>query len=247
MATLNLRIPQADSSGCFVPTLNKTGFMTTHLDPISQEFVNYAALSSGAVLEIGTAYGIASLAALDKGAKVIANDLDIRHLKLLRSQVARKNLGRLMLLPGDFPDDFNKIPDNYVDAILLCRVLHFFDGPKIERAVEKAYRLLKPGGKIFIVVDSVYLKFLSRFVPEYEARVKKGDPWPGIIHDVHEYFNEPDLPKMIHVMDPETLTRVLENQGFIIEKMTFLDRQDFPPDRRLDGRESLAAIGRKAL
>jgi hypothetical protein len=27
-----LEMPSPDSSGCFIPTLNNTGYMTTHLD-----------------------------------------------------------------------------------------------------------------------------------------------------------------------------------------------------------------------
>lgn len=46
-------------------------------------------------------------------------------------------------------------------------------------------------------------------------------------------------------MDPTILTRVLNNEGFKIEEMSFINRLDFPPDRRLDSRESIGVIARK--
>ena len=38
--TKSLIPPKSDPSGFFVPTLNQTGYMTTHLDPYSQAFIS---------------------------------------------------------------------------------------------------------------------------------------------------------------------------------------------------------------
>lgn len=243
--TYHLQIPQADNSGYFIPTLNKTGYMTTHLDPFSQAFVEYASKDEkGFVLEVGAAYGIATLAALACGAKVICNDIEPRHLKLVKQHTALKNRFRLKIVPGDFPYEV-QLPSCSLDAILMCRVLHLFNGQKVEDSIQKAYQILKPGGKIFIVVDTPYLKILSSFIPEYERRLKTGVKWPGFIQNLREYVQEEDLPDMVNFLDEKTLKRILEDFGFTIEKISFIDRWDFPPNRRLDGRESLGVIARK--
>ena len=46
-----------------IPTMNNTGFMTEALDAYSQEFVSYAGSIADEVLDIGCAYGVATLAA----------------------------------------------------------------------------------------------------------------------------------------------------------------------------------------
>lgn len=245
---LPLTIPKSDSSGFFIPTLNNTGYMTTRLDPYSQAFVEYAAQTQGSVLEIGAAYGIATLAALSLGAKIYCNDLDSRHLQLVVQQAAEQklDLSRLITVPGAFPKNID-FPANALDGILMCRVLHFFNGPKIERSIQKAYQWLKEGGKIFIVAETPYLKTISAFIPKYEQNVKKGLKWPGLIRNLHQYFNDTKVPKLINSMDITVMTRVLESTGFVIEKISYLDRQDFPENRRLDGRESIGVVAYKPM
>ncbi len=50
---------------------------------ISEEFIKYAGETEGIVLDIGAAYGVSTIPALQTGATVIANDLDGRHLQIL--------------------------------------------------------------------------------------------------------------------------------------------------------------------
>lgn len=239
-----LNIPQADASNSFIPTLNKTGYMTTQLDPVSEAFVEYAANASDAVLEVGAAYGIATLAALARGARIFCNDLEPRHLALVQQQAAPQDRDRLTLAPGDFPSGVS-LAENFFEAILMCRVLHLFNGDKIEASMRKAYQILKPRGKLFIVVDTVYLGIMADFIPEYERRVASGVQWPGFIENLQEYVKEKDLPERVHFLDQMALREVLEKASFTIEKIGFINRLDFPPDRRLDGRESIGIIARK--
>jgi SAM-dependent methyltransferase len=236
----------SDVSKYFVPTLNNMGYMTKTLDPYSQEFVEYAGQMSGPVLEVGAAYGIASLAALAAGAKVYCNDLDPRHLEAVKQQAIERQLelSRLMIVPGQFPQEIT-FPANTLESVLICRVIHFFDGETIEVSLQRLYDWLKPGGKLFIVAETPYLKTLSDFVPEYEKRVQKGDKWPGLITNLHQYFSDQNNPKFIHCMDIPVLKRVLTAQGFVIEKIGYINRSDFPEDRRLDGRESVGVIAYK--
>lgn len=143
-------LPKAeDTSGFFIPTMNQIGYMTTHLDPYSQMFVDYAAICKGKVLEIGAAYGVASLAALAKGANVISNDIDARYLELAQKQATSEQLARLELNLAAFPHETH-FPENSLDTILICRVLHFFDGDTIMYGLKLMHQWLAPGGKLLI-------------------------------------------------------------------------------------------------
>lgn len=56
-------LPKSSVAG-LVPTMNNTGWMTEGLDDFSQAFVDYAAASREESLDMGCAYGVATLPAL---------------------------------------------------------------------------------------------------------------------------------------------------------------------------------------
>ncbi len=231
-----------------VPTLNHMGWMTVGLDQFSRSFVDFAPHAPGPVLDIGAAYGIASLAALKNGATVIANDLDARHLELLEKNTPKNHRSRLSLMAGAFPENIS-FADHTLGAVLICRVLHFFDGPTIEKSIAKLFRWLKSGGKVFAIGETVYLKNMQGFIPLYENRLKNpDDAWPGYFENVHEIC-DPDvkdaLPPQIHFFDLNTLTRCFEKAGFTIEKAAIFGRPEYPEWARLDGRESAGIIAIK--
>jgi len=227
--------------------MNRTGFMTTTLDAYSKQFVEFAKDADGPVLEVGAAYGVATIPALQNGATVIANDLDERHLQILKDRTPEAFHSQLILKPGRFPDEL-ELEENSVSAILICRVLHFFDGETIERSIAKAHRWLKPGGKLFIVADTPYLKNIESLIPYYEQRLKQGEKWPGYITDIKQrVFPEyrEYLPNVMHFLDEAVLRRVLENQNFTIEILELFSRHEYPKEIQLDGREGVAAIAIK--
>src|SRR5947207_112836 len=72
---------------------------------------------------LGRAYGVAALAALERGARVVALDVEQRQLDILAQRVADEARGRLTLTRGVLPDvDF---ADGRFAAIHGGRVLHF--------------------------------------------------------------------------------------------------------------------------
>lgn len=244
-AYLQLPAPE-DELGFFIPTLNNTGYATTQLDEFSQAFVEYAVKLDDYVLEIGAAYGLATLSALSRGAKIVCNDIEPKHLAFVKQQAKPEERSRLILNSDVFPYDTN-FPTNYFGAILICRVLHLFNGETIEHSLKKIYEWLKPGGKVFLVVDTPYAKNFESFIPEYEKRVKQNEKWPGLITNSTQYVKNitAHFPKLIHLFDMPVLNRVLLNQGFEIEKINLMNRIDYPFDRRLDGRESVGCIAYK--
>ena len=243
-------MPAPESNG-FVKTLNRMGYMTSTLDPFSQAFVDFAAQACPAngetpALDIGAAYGVATLAALEKGARVIANDLDVRHLDLLMKRVPEVLKMQLALQVGAFPHQL-KIQPNSTGAALVCRVLHFFTGPQIEEAASALFEWVKPGGQVFVVAETPYLKNWAKFIPIYESRKRNKERWPGFVEDVHSIVSSRsvDLPLNMHLLDDEILTRIFIQAGFVIERCQMFARPEFPLDLQLDGRESVGLIARK--
>ena len=59
-----------------IPTNNAMGWSSNTLNELSELFVEDCREHQGRVLDIGAALGIASLAALEAGARVVANDTD---------------------------------------------------------------------------------------------------------------------------------------------------------------------------
>jgi SAM-dependent methyltransferase len=231
----------------WIPTLNKMGYMTERLsDPFSEEFAVLAGRIQTPVLDVGAAYGVATLEALRRGAQVIANDLDPQHLELLRRQVPDDWKGRLTLMAGSFPEELS-FPRGTLGAILLSRVLHFFDGPRIERATARMYDWLISGGKVFVVAETPYTRYFDQFRPVYEQRRREGHRWPGFIGDLRKYnlSRAEEMPEQMHPLDPEVLTRVFEDAGFALEQAAIFARPDFPEDIRLDGREGVGVVARK--
>ena len=239
-------IPDAESGG-FVPTLNGMGYMTVTCDRFMREFISFARSSEYPVLDIGAAYGVATAAALEAGATVIANDLDDRHLTLLRNTLSPQASARLVTIPGHFPRDI-RFSKNSIGAILIARVLHFFDGDVLIESVRRAFEWIVPGGRIFVTAETPYLRNWQEFIPTYEERKRRGERWPGFVEDARSVVTErrSNLPKTMHFLDPEVLTRVFHEGGFQVEEASLFARPEFPDDLRHDGRESVGLIGMKA-
>src|SRR3990167_5934847 len=76
-----------EKTGQFLKTHNPSGgFTTTPCDPVSQKFIEYASILAsqcGTVLEIGAAFGAASLQALAKGENIFCNDIDPNNLAVV--------------------------------------------------------------------------------------------------------------------------------------------------------------------
>jgi len=220
----DLEIPAPASDGK-IPTLNQTGYMTPESDKLSDDFIDCAAKWGKEGLpsiDIGAAYGIISLRALEKGAILIANDVEKRHLLILRKSAPKRNLSRLLLNISSFLEQ-TVFPANSVGAILLRRVIHFLTPAQLEIAIDKVAQWLRPGGSVFIITMSPYHYSLKSFDKVYEKRWIKGNSWPGEIFTMRDYVPDcaKDIPDYLHVMDTRPLIQALEKRGLIV-KQAFL-------------------------
>lgn len=221
------------------------GWTSNQLNALSQLFVDFCSTNSLPVLDIGAAYGVATLPALVAGAHVIANDIDAAHLAQL--ELAAGVQPRLQLLPGRFPDQL-ELPSDSLGAVHASNVLHFLDGAELSLGATKIAKWLVPGGRLFVHAGTPYQQPFSRFIPQYEQRVAAGEPWPGYVVDTREISSHrrlSQIPPSIHLLDAQVLTRVFEGAGLTMERVWLYRRHDLPRSMHLDGREGVALLAHK--
>lgn len=229
-----------------VKTQNGCGWTTDQSNPITDEMLKFIAASeSPTILDIGAAYGVATLPALRAGATVVANDIEPSHLVDIARMASQENLeGRLTTQLGRFP--FVRALEE-LDAIHCSNVLHFLSGKELLLAFSYARHALLPGGKIFIQVGTPYAGHVRKFFPIYEGRLLRGDAWPGEIDDTRPFMAEEirgEVPRFLHLLDRKTLCGALQLAGFQIERASYYSRPGLPEVCRNDGRENLGVVAK---
>lgn len=173
-------------------TANNTGFEMNTQSPL---FAAWVASYNGEqpLLDIGCAYGLNSIAALDflQGERtkerseenktlVIASDNDNFHLEMV------EKLGRSGLITSfaSFPQSLPDVKGfGGVSGILMSEVLQCLPGHVIDESLRACYDMLVPGG--LLVITTVSPRIGARVYREYSANSKMGKSWPGEGLDVH--------------------------------------------------------------
>lgn len=232
-----------------IPTLNNMGFMLKELDPYSELFIDYIGNTKGHALDMGCAYGMATNAALQRGARITACDMEPGHLEILEDRCPDEYKDRLTCVVGVMPGiDF---PEESFDAILCSRVIHFFKEDDVRTCLTKMHSWLKPGAKLFMVADTPYSGPWKELSHEYEERKRNGHPWPGLIEDCVAVFPRPGydastLPEFLNFMDPDILTREFERIGFTVERASFADSDQDDPLNAGAGASHAGIVGKKS-
>ena len=231
-----------------ISTLNKMGYMLAKPETLNQAFIDFALIAEAPVLDIGCAYGVAAIPALEKGATVIANDLDERHLTLLVSQVPVSSLERLRFKPGRMPDDLD-FPEGSLGAVLTSRVLNFIHPTKLEESFHKIFKWLRKEGRFFYLGGSPWFGTYRSFIPLYKKNKKKRTLWPGFIENVREYASPEratNLPEFVTLLDKDEVKHLMTQAGFTIQALSYasVDAEN-PQGMKWDGREYISAIGVK--
>jgi len=228
-------------------TLNNMGYMFKDLTEYCKNFIDFSTTSSGPVLEVGAAYGFVSLKVASKRKKIWINDLDNRHLEAIKENVTPDQRPFISTVAGRFPQEID-FPPEYFTAIFSSNMFHFLNKEDVDQGIQKMFKWLKPGGKIFITAGSPYAYLWQEFIPIFEKRIKEGDKWPGYTDDFSIFKNNDrleDLPKFIHFFTPSLLASAFKRHGFIPEKSSYCARKDWPKDFQLDGRETAGLIAHK--
>jgi len=248
-----LAIPVAADDG-LVPTLNQMGYMNIQPCRVIQSFIQYAKeqaqgqeAADNPVLDIGCAYGVASIPLAQARVTVTACDADARHLALLQDSLTAEERPFVTIAHGTIPHSL-AFPSNYFQAALMSQVLHFLTPEEIVKSFERVFRWLKPGGQFFATAVSPYTRPLVPFRETYDARKTQNHPWPGIIENARLYFPEArkeQLPDYMHYMDIDTLQRVAEQTNFAVIELFYYTKENAPADFALDGKEQIGLICRK--
>ncbi len=231
-----------------IPTLNGTGFMFEVRDSFTDAFISYAGQTTLPVLELGCAYGVASIPALEAGARVTASDMEPQHLEILKSKVPEHLLGNLELVVATLPEA--EFPAGSFGAILCSRVLHFLSGEDIETSVRKMAQWLAPGGRLYLIADTPYGIWRKK-IAAFEADKAAGMRWPGMMVGLHNFLPtdrppEPtDKPPFMNVLDPELLARTCTEAGLEVIEAAFIPRPDFGGLGHMDGRENAGVLAVK--
>lgn len=229
-----------------VPTLNQYGYMVETPLPVSQKFIQYAGETKGLVLDIGAAYGAVAIPALKKGATVIANDLDSRHLEILWENTPEYLQKNLRLVEGKFPDAVEFLPSS-LKAVHAAGVLHYLPGDGIKKAFKKIFNMLELGGKFFFYTTAPYITLFSKYYPIYLKKKAAGTEWPGLMKN--SWFYAPHykgcIPKRINLLDEDIITHLFISTGFLIEEMEYQSVQNAPQEFQSDGKGFIAVVGKK--
>ena len=227
-------------------TDNAMGVMTAEPSPAAEAFITHASQAGRPLLDVGAAYGNATLPALATGATVIANDLSATELAVLAAAAPAGSARHLVLAPARFPSEL-KIGDGSLSGVLAAQVLHFLDGPEVELAFQSVFRWLEPGGKFFVVVMTPSLSYYSGLRPAYNERVARGERWPGLFdpRTVASPEWRDRLPPLVHLFEKDLLFRCADEAGFEVETLEYFCFRQFPEKHRTDGREFLTLTARK--
>ena len=134
------------------------GYEALILDSFSEAFIESAVrgIDLDAInLEVGCAFGNASIKAIKSSAKMHCNDICPEHLQSLRSRLSVDELKYFFPILGDIRNLILK--REYYSNILCSRVFHFFDGDEVIKTLHKLYDALEVGGKLFLVVETPFL------------------------------------------------------------------------------------------
>lgn len=149
------------------------------------------------VADLGAGEGLLSELLARRCKKVIAVDNSEKIVEFGAAKAKKNNLKNLEFRLGDLQNP--PIEPHSVDLVILSQALHHADEPA--KAIQAAYKLLKPRGQI-VILDLLKHNF-------EKARELYGDRWLG--------FPESDLH------------RWLEQAGFVKIEISVVAREEQPP------------------
>lgn len=196
-------------------TKNQMGF--AHLTPlkITQDLYIQAEIEKGIYADIGSSYGVDAIHMIKLGARVVAIDLESQHLDILTQQLTPAERQRIDVRCQRFPEEVNLELDRY-DAILLSRILLFLTPDSLKESLEKVYKALKNGGKVYIITVSPFSDKWDLVKLAFEEHQKLFPNQPLMVPNLWELLPQTrtTLPKSIQLFDQGALKTVLEESGF---------------------------------
>ena len=228
-------------------TLNKMGVVTSYMDRFTREFIHESSKQDRPVLEVGPAYGYVVREVLKNDTKIIAIDLEPKHLKILLDSIPKKYHDHLKLIQGRFPEDIT-LYDNSLGGCYMARVMDYMSPDEMRKSLKLIYKKLVSGARLYILSITIYRDAFKNLIPIYEKRVAENEPWPGYFVGLHSLLDNryvKIIPDTMNILDETVLKRELTQAGFDIKLCKMYARTDLPIRAQYDGREGVVAIAEK--
>ena len=227
-----------------IHTLNDNGSAMCFTTELTEAFLEHCRASNCTyVLEVGCAYGIKASQIVQTGVFLVANDIDSRHLKIMKDifdQLAQTcpDFNNARYIAGNFATlSEEQIGNKKYDAILCESVLHFMSPEELRKTLNIFNKSLNRDGKIYITIASPYIQ---PFKETFEINKASGIEWPGI-------FKDPEgvSPIVYNIIDEDILVRELKDAGFKVSKSKYIQKPSLEKEYQNDGRDWLIAIAEK--
>jgi SAM-dependent methyltransferase len=220
-------------------TLNNYGKMSLTETPHFTLLKNIANKSKP-VLDIGCAYGFTSLALLENGFEVIANDLNNEHLVDGFKDISNEQRARLTLKVCNLLD--LNFEENSLSGIVALNVLHFLVGSDIREMFRRFYKWLAPNGVLTVSVGTPYFGDIlfsndlrKTYSETFYNKLNSGIEWPGEnaitfaeinLSDTKKHKLIKNMPKNLNWLSTEILAREAIHSHFNIFKLEYFNEND---------------------
>jgi len=233
-------------NGKQVQTVNKRGVQMSTVSPLFDIWVkNY---KPGTLLaDVGTAYGINTLTAINNYniTDALIVDMTQEHLDYVFKHHAKHSKNKNTSLQSALTKlpELNGVEKESVSSLLCAEVIHFLNGKEVTLAFQRFHDVLIPGGALVLTCCST--RAMEDNFPAYSEAIKdqkkNGVEFYGYIDKVKyakilesawensgDEFNEHSRPDLLHAFDIQTLTRIAENTGFVVELIGMKSHPGYP-------------------
>ena len=180
--------------------------LSPSLDPLTHRFAVWAGSVGGTSVDIGCGGGIATAAALVRGARVIAVDPDTSSIEPLLAHLPVQQRARLRVVGGRLPA--LQFDPASVIAVHAARVFHLLEGGELRQSLRHFRDWLRQDGKVFVSVLTPLGSHWAGFRQEYARRCETDEVWPGAGNSGRP-----------HLLDQHVLQRELACAGFSVDEL----------------------------
>jgi S-adenosylmethionine-dependent methyltransferase len=185
---------------------------------ISELLTEYISAGS-TIIDIGAGPGRYAEFLLSHNCKVGVIDLSERSLNVFQQRINGDYGSNLIFSRNACATELGWLNDSFADAVLLMGPLyHLTSGAEREKAIEHAFRILKPGGVIFAIFLSPYPK-LNPLMESNEEMLFDDDFVHSIQHNGITEVSFQGYRIEQYRCWPSTAKAMMENQGFNTKRM----------------------------
>ena len=164
-------------------------------------YIHRYAAGGSRILEVGAGTGRYSIALADEGMDVTAVELVESNLAVLREK--SRGMDNIRSFQGD-ATDLSRFPDHSFDVTLFFGPMyHLFEPDDVDRAIDEAIRVTKPGGVILFAFLSVFaILYANYFYGNWaEGQAENFTPDHRVRHFQEQLFTGYDITEFEKLFD----------------------------------------------